>query len=77
MNAWGGFYLALPWPKRDVKKAAEYFNKALAINPYNLRARVLMAQLNLREDRPALLIVDEDDSAPDLVHERPETETNA
>jgi tetratricopeptide (TPR) repeat protein len=53
MNAWGGFYLALPWPKRDLKKAAEYFDKALAINPYNLRARVFKAQLELREDRPA------------------------
>ena len=52
-NAWGGYYLTLPWPKRDVKKAAEYFDKALAINPDNLRTRVYMAQLSLREDRPA------------------------
>lgn len=52
-NAWGGYYLTLPWPKRDVKKAAEYFGKALQINPHNLRTRVFMAQLNLREDRPA------------------------
>jgi len=52
-NAWGGYYLTLPWPKRDVKKAAEYLGKALVINPYNLRTRVFMAQLNLREDRPA------------------------
>jgi tetratricopeptide (TPR) repeat protein len=52
-NAWGGFYLNLPWPKRDVKKAAEWFDKALAVNPHNLRTRVFMAQLNLREDRPA------------------------
>ena len=52
-NAWGGYYLSLPWPKRDVKKAAEYFGKALEINPYNLRTRVFLAQLNLREDRPA------------------------
>jgi tetratricopeptide (TPR) repeat protein len=52
-NAWGGYYLSLPWPKRDVKKAAEYFSKALQINPHNLRTRVFMAQLNLREDRPA------------------------
>jgi tetratricopeptide (TPR) repeat protein len=52
-NAWGGFYLELPWPKRDVKKAAEYFRKALAINPHNLRTRVYQAELELREDRPA------------------------
>lgn len=52
-NAWGGYYLSLPWPKRDVKKAAEYFGKALQINPHNLRTRVFLAQLNLREDRPA------------------------
>jgi tetratricopeptide (TPR) repeat protein len=52
-NAWGGYYLSLPWPKRDVKKAAEYLGKALQVNPYNLRTRVFLAQLNLREDRPA------------------------
>jgi tetratricopeptide (TPR) repeat protein len=52
-NAWGGYYLNLPWPKRDLKKAAEWFDKALAVNPYNLRTRVLRAQLELREDRPA------------------------
>jgi tetratricopeptide (TPR) repeat protein len=52
-NAWGGYYLSLPWPKRDVKKAAEYFSKALQINPHNLRTRVFQAQLELREDRPA------------------------
>jgi tetratricopeptide (TPR) repeat protein len=52
-NAWGGYYLTLPWPKRDVKKAAEYFRKALEINPDNLRTRVMMAQLLLREDQPA------------------------
>jgi tetratricopeptide (TPR) repeat protein len=51
-NAWGGYYMAVPWPKRDLKKAAEYFDKALAINPNNLRTRVLMAQLELRNDRP-------------------------
>ena len=36
-----------------MKKAAEYFDKALAINPDNLRTRVYMAQLSLRKDRPA------------------------
>jgi tetratricopeptide (TPR) repeat protein len=52
-NAWGGYYLTLPWPKRDVKKAAEYLDKALVINPHNLRTRVFLAQLQLREDHPA------------------------
>lgn len=52
-NAWGGYYLTLPWPKRDVDKAAAYFRKALEINPHNLRTRVYQAQLELREDRPA------------------------
>jgi hypothetical protein len=52
-NAWGGYYLTLPWPKRDVKKAAAYFRRALEINPHNLRTRVFLAQLELREDRPA------------------------
>jgi tetratricopeptide (TPR) repeat protein len=52
-NAWGAFYLTLPWPKRDVKKSEAYLRQALEINPHNLRTRVFMAQLNLREDRPA------------------------
>jgi tetratricopeptide (TPR) repeat protein len=51
-NAWGGYYLSLPWPKRDVKKAAEYLGKALVINPHNLRTRVFLAQVELREDHP-------------------------
>jgi tetratricopeptide (TPR) repeat protein len=52
-NAWGGYYLKLPWPKRDVKKASQYFQQALQVNPNNLRTRVMMAELNLHEDRPA------------------------
>jgi tetratricopeptide (TPR) repeat protein len=49
--AWGGFYAKLPWPKYDEDKAVEYFRKALAINPNNLRARVYWAELHRREDR--------------------------
>jgi tetratricopeptide (TPR) repeat protein len=52
-NAWGRFYLVLPWPKRDVKKAGENLRKALEVNPDNLRARVFLAQLALREDQPS------------------------
>jgi tetratricopeptide (TPR) repeat protein len=51
--AWGSYYAKLPWPKYDEGKATEYFRKALAINPNNLRARVYWAELHLREDRPA------------------------
>jgi tetratricopeptide (TPR) repeat protein len=51
--AWGSYYAKLPWPKYDEEKATEYFRKALAINPNNLRSRVYWAELHLREDRPA------------------------
>jgi tetratricopeptide (TPR) repeat protein len=50
-NAWGGYYLTLPWPKRDLEKAEAYFKQALAINPHNLRTRVLLAELRVRRDR--------------------------
>jgi tetratricopeptide (TPR) repeat protein len=50
-NAWGGYYLTLPWPKRDLAKAEAYFKKALVINPHNLRTRVYLAELRRRQDR--------------------------
>ena len=42
---WAAYYLELPWPKRDRKKAAESLRQALALNPANLRARLYQARL--------------------------------
>ncbi len=52
-NAWGRYWASLPWPKRDRDKAAQYYRKALEINPHNLRTRVYLAELELSQDRPA------------------------
>jgi hypothetical protein len=43
----------MPWPKYDEKKARASYAKAMQINPYNLRARVFLAELMLEEDQPA------------------------
>ena len=50
---WAAYYLELPWPKRDRKKAAEQCLRALAINPANLRARFYQARIAADEDRTA------------------------
>lgn len=50
---WAAYYLELPWPKRDRKKAADYLRQALALNPANLRARLYQARLARDEGRPA------------------------
>jgi tetratricopeptide (TPR) repeat protein len=49
---WAAYYLELPWPKRDRKKAAEECRRALAINPDNLRARFYLARIAADQDRP-------------------------
>ncbi len=48
---WGAYYLELPWPKRDRAKAAQELQRALAINPANLRARLYQARIAIDEDR--------------------------
>jgi hypothetical protein len=50
-GAWGSFYAKLPWPKRDVKKAFEYFHQSLEVNADNLRTRVFTAELLLEQKR--------------------------
>jgi tetratricopeptide (TPR) repeat protein len=49
--AWGAYYMELPWPKRDRKKAEEALRRALAINPASLNARIFLARLYADEDR--------------------------
>jgi len=49
---WCAYYLELPWPKRDRGKAAASCQRALAINPANLRARFYLARIAADEDHP-------------------------
>ncbi|HVU51711.1 MAG TPA: tetratricopeptide repeat protein [Polyangia bacterium] len=49
---WAAYYLELPWPKRDRAKAAAELERALQINPANLRARLYQARLASDEGHP-------------------------
>ncbi len=49
---WAAYYLELPWPKRDRDRAAQELQRALAINPANLRARLYQARIAADTDRP-------------------------
>jgi tetratricopeptide (TPR) repeat protein len=49
---WAAYYLELPWPKRDRDRAAKELQRALAINPANLRARLYQARIAIDEDHP-------------------------
>jgi hypothetical protein len=71
---WAAYYLELPWPKRDRKKAAEQCRRALAINPANLRARLYMARIAADEDRPgeAKVLLAEIAAAPVGRYDAPE-----
>ena len=51
--AWGRYYYELPWPKYDAEKSEEALREALRLNPKNLRAKVFLAELYLKEDHPA------------------------
>jgi hypothetical protein len=51
-NAWGRFYFKLPWPKYDAKKSEANLRRAIRMNPDNVRARVYLAELYLKEDHP-------------------------
>jgi tetratricopeptide (TPR) repeat protein len=48
--AWGRYYYELPWPKYDAEKSEEELRQALRQNPKNLRAKVFLAELYLKED---------------------------
>ncbi len=52
-TAWGRFWYELPWPKYSAKKSRAALEKALQMNPDNVRARVYLADLDVKEDEPA------------------------
>ena len=45
----GRYYYELPWPKRDLKKSKELYEKVLATNPGNLRAWMYLADTLLAD----------------------------
>jgi tetratricopeptide (TPR) repeat protein len=45
----GRYYYELPWPKRDLKKSAALFQKALAKHPESLRAWMYLAETLLAD----------------------------
>jgi hypothetical protein len=51
--SWGRYYYEVPWPKYDWEKSQLALLKALRGSPTNLRARVYLAELYLKEDLPA------------------------
>jgi hypothetical protein len=51
--SWGRYYYELPWPKYDGEKSELYLRKALRNFPWNLRAKVYLAELYFKEDHPA------------------------
>jgi hypothetical protein len=51
-NAWGRFWYELPWPKYDGEKSEQALHRALRVAPQNLRARLYLADLYLKEDHP-------------------------
>jgi cytochrome c-type biogenesis protein CcmH/NrfG len=51
-NAWGRFYFKLPWPKYDPRHSEQALQKALELNPRNVRARVYLAELYMKEKHP-------------------------
>jgi tetratricopeptide (TPR) repeat protein len=72
--AWGRYYARLPWPKRDEKKATAAYQRALAINPHNLRAKLYWAELLLEEHHPeeARRLLDEIAAARPGTYDAPE-----
>ncbi|HTP25522.1 MAG TPA: tetratricopeptide repeat protein [Anaeromyxobacteraceae bacterium] len=48
-NAWGRFYFKLPWPKYDGRRSEQMLHEALRVNPENVRARVFLAELYVKE----------------------------
>ena len=51
-TAWGRFFFELPWPKYDAGKSERRLQDALRQNPRNVRARLFLADLYLKEDHP-------------------------
>ena len=50
--SWGRYWYELPWPKYDGEKSELAFRKALRSSPTNLRAKVYLAELYIKEDHP-------------------------
>jgi cytochrome c-type biogenesis protein CcmH/NrfG len=50
-TAWGRFWFKLPWPKHDARKSRRALERALQLNPENVRARVYLGDLHDKEDR--------------------------
>ncbi len=51
-NAWGRFYYKLPWPKYDARKSEQNLQKAIKVNPANVRGRIFLAELYEKEGHP-------------------------
>lgn len=51
-NAWGRFYFKLPWPKYDARKSEQNLRKSIQQNPSNVRGRVYLAELYMKEGHP-------------------------
>jgi len=71
---WAAYYLELPWPKRDRARASRELERALQINPANLRARLYQARIAIDEDRTAAAkaLLAEIAAAPDNRYDPPD-----
>jgi hypothetical protein len=49
-TTWGRYYYELPWPKYDGEKCEKWLRKALRKNAKNVRAKVYLAELFIKED---------------------------
>lgn len=47
----GRYFYELPWPKRDLDKSAEYYQKAIAKFPQSLRAHYYLAETLLKDGK--------------------------
>ncbi len=50
--ALGRYYSMLPWPKKDRKKAHEFYEKALNLSPNCIKGHVFLAELFIDENKP-------------------------
>lgn len=51
-TSWGRYFYELPWPKYDPSKSEIRYQMALGRNKANVRARVYLAELYLKENHP-------------------------
>ncbi|HXX31578.1 MAG TPA: hypothetical protein VEJ89_12815 [Myxococcaceae bacterium] len=49
----GRYYFELPWPKRNLRKSADWLKKALGLDPSALRPLVWLAETQWRDGDPA------------------------